>query len=80
MANLIGQLGEELASSYLRNHRYTILTKNFRTRAGEIDIICRDGETLVFVEVKTRVGDFRGKPYEAVDFRKLSHLKKAIYF
>ena len=49
-----GQMGEDLASSYLINLGYEILTRNYHSRYGEIDIIALDNEELVFVEVKTR--------------------------
>jgi putative endonuclease len=50
----LGRLGEELALAHLRALGATVVARNERTRAGEIDLIVRDGETLVFVEVKTR--------------------------
>jgi len=50
-----GARGEKLARRFLRSHGYKILYRNFRAcGGGEIDIVCRDGDTLVFVEVKTR--------------------------
>ncbi|HEX5242698.1 MAG TPA: YraN family protein [Tepidisphaeraceae bacterium] len=53
----LGDRGENLAARYLRNLGYTIITRNFRCPVGEIDIVARDGKTLVFVEVKTRASD-----------------------
>lgn len=62
-----GATGEKLACRYLRRHRFKILYRNFRGRSGgEIDIVCRDGDTLVFVEVKTRSREDFGRPVEAV--------------
>lgn len=52
----LGILGEDLACDELRRRGYAILARRYRTRAGEIDIVARDGETLVFVEVKARNG------------------------
>ena len=49
-----GQRGENVAARYLRNLGYKIIIRNFRCPLGEIDIIAKDGRTLVFVEVKTR--------------------------
>ena len=50
-----GQLGEQLAADYLVKHQgMTVLTRNWRRGRYEIDIVCRDGDTLVFVEVRTR--------------------------
>jgi putative endonuclease len=57
-----------LAARFLRQHGYKILYRNFRGRSGgEIDLVCRDGDTLVFVEVKTRTGEDFGRPFDAVD-------------
>ena len=51
-----GRLGEKCAAKALRAEKCVVLTRNYRCPAGEIDIVARDGETLVFVEVKTRRG------------------------
>jgi len=53
----LGVRGENHAAKYLRQKGYAIILRNFRTGMGEIDIIARDGKTLVFVEVKTRADD-----------------------
>ena len=50
----LGKHGEDLACGELERRGYAILTRRYRRRGGEIDIIARDGETIVFVEVKTR--------------------------
>jgi putative endonuclease len=55
--NPLGERGENAAARYLRNKGYKIIIRNFRCELGEIDIIARDGKTLVFVEVKTRAYD-----------------------
>jgi putative endonuclease len=66
-----GFLGEKLACRFLRRHGYKILYRNFRgRRGGEIDIVCRDRDTLVFVEVKTRAREDFGRPLTAVDRQK----------
>jgi len=65
-----GRRGEELAAAFLRQQGYTLVERNFRLRSGEIDIIARDRETLVFVEVKTRSCSRFGTPFDAVDGRK----------
>ena len=66
-----GARGEKLACRFLRSRDYKILYRNFKDRrGGEIDIVCRDGDTLVFVEVKTRSGEEFGRPIEAVDRQK----------
>lgn len=74
----VGSLGEHLARQYLQDKHYSFLTANFRTRTGEIDLIFKDHETYVFVEVKTRLSDRLGKPYEAVGFHKKQRMKRAI--
>jgi putative endonuclease len=62
-----GSLGEKLACRFLRKEGYKILYRNFKeNRGGEIDIVCRDDDTLVFVEVKTRGGEYYGRPFEAI--------------
>ena len=53
---ITGQAGEDLAAAFLTAKGLRVVKKNFRCRAGEIDLICRAGEFLVFVEVKTRSG------------------------
>jgi len=61
-----GQYGEERACAYLRRQGYAIIERNWRSRFGEVDIIARDGETLVFVEVKSRTGAGFGGPEAAL--------------
>jgi putative endonuclease len=67
---ILGEEGERAAEKHLRRYRYTILERNYRCPLGEIDLIALDGETVVFVEVKTRRGAGHGSPLEAVDARK----------
>src|SRR6266516_6993228 len=65
---LRGAHGEKLACRFLRRNGYKILYRNFKGRSGgEIDVVCRDDDTLVFVEVKTRTREDFGRPLEAVD-------------
>src|SRR4051812_16507049 len=64
----LGTHGEDLACRFLRKNGYKILYRNFKGRTGgEIDVICRDRDTLVFVEVKTRTREDFGRPFEALD-------------
>jgi len=77
---LVGKIGEEMALSYLKEKGYQLLEKNFYCRWGEIDLIFKKEDKIIFVEVKTRVGDKKGKPYEAVNFYKIKDLKRAINF
>jgi putative endonuclease len=64
----LGARGEKLAARHLRREGFKILYRNFRGRqGGEIDLVCRDHDTLVFIEVKTRTREDFGRPMEAVD-------------
>lgn len=73
----MGRQGEIAAAQFLRKHGYRILLRNFRIPQGEIDLVCRDGETLAFVEVKTRRGEKYQRIIEAVDAKKRRKLKHA---
>lgn len=66
----MGRSGERKAERYLKKKKYKILDINFKTRFGEADIIAKDKDYIVFVEVKTRSSDRYGSPSEAVNFRK----------
>ena len=61
-----GDRGEDAAVRYLKKRKYRIVARQFRNTIGEIDIIARQGKTIVFVEVKTRRSDSAGQPSEAV--------------
>lgn len=74
----LGVNGEEIASDFLLKNGFTIIQKNFTCRLGEIDIIAQKDQKIHFIEVKTRIGVDKGKPYEAVNFRKLQHIKNTI--
>ena len=70
---VFGQWGENQAALYLRRQGYRILYRNFvPPGGGEVDLVCRDKpeDTLVFVEVKTRASEERGRPADAVDYDK----------
>jgi putative endonuclease len=73
-----GRLGEDLAFRFLRRKGCTVVARNFRARsgAGEIDLVAWHGETLVFVEVKTRSSEEYGAPEAAVDFEKRTALER----
>jgi len=70
----LGNLGERLACDSLARRGYTIVERGWRTAQGEIDIVTRDGECWVFVEVKTRRGRGAGLPEEALTPRKAARL------
>ena len=70
----LGRRGEDLAAGYLAELGFEILGRNVRTRYGELDIVARERETLVFVEVRARRHDRLGSPEESVDARKQAKL------
>ncbi|SEP89694.1 putative endonuclease [Lachnospiraceae bacterium RM5] len=71
----IGEGYEKFAGKYLISLGYEIIEYNFKCKSGEIDIIARDGNYLVFVEVKYRKSENYGMPIEAVDFRKQNKIR-----
>ncbi|MBI2636872.1 MAG: YraN family protein [Parcubacteria group bacterium] len=75
----LGSWGENVAAWYLSRRGFYILKKHFTSRFGEIDIIAKDGDQIVFVEVKTRLKNLRGLPEHAVDFEKQKKLQKTIF-
>lgn len=62
----LGARGERAARAYLEQEGYAVLETNHRTPSGEIDIVAREGDCLVFVEVRTRRGDAYGTPEESI--------------
>jgi putative endonuclease len=75
-----GDLGEGLAVEYLKKQGFKIIERNFRMRGGEIDIIAIDGDTLSFIEVKTRRSHEFGTPLEAITPWKMRSLIKSAEF
>lgn len=71
----IGKLAEDLAASDLKQKGYQIIERNFSNRFGEIDIIAKDKDTLVFVEVKAKIGEQFGHPEEMINKGKLSKIR-----
>jgi putative endonuclease len=73
----LGVWGEREASLHLKRLGWKILRKNFRAPGGgEVDLVCRDGETLVFAEVKTRRSEELGRPLDAVDQKKQQLIRR----
>ena len=72
-----GRYGEDLAAKYLTQHGYRIIQQNYRASCGEVDIVAKDNDVLVFVEVKTRTGQGFGSPAEAVTYRKRQQISRA---
>lgn len=71
-----GELGERTAKKHLKRLGLKFLTANFRCQRGEIDLVFRDGECLVFIEVKTRSGESWTRPAAAVNARKKKRLSQ----
>jgi len=76
----LGDRGEAYAANYLRQNGYRILTRNYRTKIGEIDLIAEDQDTLVFIEVKTRSSVRYGMPAEAVNYKKRQKIIQTAYW
>jgi putative endonuclease len=72
----LGRSGEDVAAAYLRKKKFRIVCRGFRFHKGEIDIIARDGDTLVFIEVKTRRNRRFGRPEEAVTPPKQNQIRR----
>jgi putative endonuclease len=70
----LGQRGEDLAARHLAAKGYQIVTRNWRCEVGELDLVARDGDALVFVEVRTRRGGSLGSPEESVTPAKQARL------
>lgn len=74
---LLGWRGEDAALAYLEKKGWKLLQRHFRTRQGEIDLVMREGKTLVFIEVKTRLSHAFGAPEESVTGQKLERMQAA---
>ena len=72
----LGKKGEQIASRLLKKAGYRLLEKNFTCPFGEIDLIAEEDNDLVFIEVKTRQGDYFGQPEEAVTPKKLAQIQR----
>jgi len=72
-----GDLGEDAAARYLESRGLRVIERNWRHRQWELDLICRDGDTLVFVEVKTRAAGTMGSPADGLTRAKRARLVRA---
>jgi len=75
-----GKLGEEIARKYLEKHGYKIMEQNHRTRYSELDLIARKDKWLVFVEVRTKIGEQYGRPEETLNKKKIQRLLQRASF
>lgn len=73
----LGRTGERLAERHLRRSGYRLLARNFRAAGAEIDLVAAEGDTIVFVEVKTRRDLKAGRPEEAVNGYKQERIRRA---
>ena len=76
--NELGKWGEDLAAAYLRDKGYVIVERDWHSGHRDLDIVALDGETMVFVEVKTRRNRLFGEPEDAIDYKKFRSLQSAI--
>jgi len=76
----LGNRGERIAERFLKKKGYRILERQFRTRFGEIDLIAKEGDEIIFVEVKTRSNVLFGYPEESVTEAKLSKIQRVAEF
>ncbi|MDA7950592.1 MAG: YraN family protein [Pirellulaceae bacterium] len=75
----LGQAGERVAEKFLRKKGFRLLHKNYKTPYGELDLVMRQNETIVFVEVKTRRSALKGEPHEAVHTEKQKRLTRQAF-
>lgn len=75
--NELGKWGEDIAAAYLKHQGYTIIERDWKSGHRDLDIIALDGDTVVFVEVKTRSNRIFTDPEMAVDYQKIRHLQQA---
>jgi putative endonuclease len=76
-AHELGRRGEDLVATFVKTRGLTILCRNWRCREGELDILATDGDMLVVCEVKTRTSDEFGTPADAMNAKKIRHIKDA---
>ena len=72
----LGSHGEDLAVEFLKRQGYQILQRNFKLKFGEIDIIAQEGDTICFIEVRTKTGNEMGTPFESITPSKQRKLSK----
>jgi putative endonuclease len=76
----VGSEQEQKAAAYLIRNGYHILSRNFRCKTGEIDLIARDGAYLCFIEVKYRSGTSKGYPAESINRNKIRRITKTAQY
>lgn len=78
--HITGKIGEDIACQYLSKNNYKIIERNFNCRQGEIDIIAKDKNEIVFIEVKTRRNNSYGSPIDAITYYKQKHIIKSVQY
>ena len=73
--NEIGKKGEEIAKKFLEKNGYKIIEQNYKTKYAEIDLVIKKGKDLVFVEVRTKIGENFGAPEETINKKKIRKIK-----
>lgn len=76
VSNPVGKHGEEIAAHFIHSKGYSLIEMNFRKNYTEIDLIATKDNTLVFIEVKTRISGTYGTPFEAITKEKIKNLVK----
>ena len=76
--NELGRWGEDLAANYLEKKGYQIIERDWKSGHHDLDIVAKDGNTLVIIEVKTRRSRMFGNPEESIDYKKRQSLQSAI--
>jgi len=71
-----GRLGEDIARKHLEKKGYKIVEQNYRTRYAEIDLVAKKKDVLVFVEVRTKIGELYGSPEDTLNKRKLARVRR----
>lgn len=74
----LGRYGEDQAAIYLQDRGYEIIDRNWRSPVGEIDLVAKDKDRLVFIEVKTRNGSGYGHPFEAITVNKVARMRRMV--
>lgn len=72
----LGRYGENRAANYLQDRGYEIIDRNWRSREGEVDLVARERDFIVFIEVKTRNGAGFGHPFEAITKAKVARMRR----
>jgi putative endonuclease len=73
----LGDIGEQIAKKYLEDKGYVILERNYKNKWAEIDLVCQDSKKIIFVEVKTRIGEQFGLPEDAINKNKMQRLVRS---